>query len=305
MALPLIDDLQSNLVKQAVGLGTQFAFNSNLPRPLVRRLLDAMGVALGPAPGVTLVEGSVDAVAYDFWTPENLKPGRLLVYSHGGGYTLFSRKTHRTLASRLAVEFAAQAIVHDYRLAPEHRFPAAVEDTLIIYQHVLRQGYDPKNIIVAGDSAGGGLTFALLLAARDHQLPMPALVIGISPWVDMTLSGYSFQENVHKDVMLSPDEVRRFRAMYLDGQDPKHPYASPLYGDLRKFPPVMLQAAGDEILRDDSVLLAAALRQAGVPVELDITPGLFHDFEFAWRVLPQGEAAIVRMGDFVRRHFAD
>jgi monoterpene epsilon-lactone hydrolase len=297
------DDLRANIIKQIVGAATRVAFSDRLPKPLVQLGLNAIGVAIGPAPGCSLMEGRIDNIAYDFWTPESLQPGRLLIYSHGGGYTMFSHKTHRTLASRLAVEFQAQALVYDYRLCPEHRFPAAVDDALAAYQHVLRQGYDPRNIIVAGDSAGGGLTFALLIAARDRNLPMPGLAIGISPWVDMTLSGYSYQENVHKDVMLSPDGVRHFREMYLDGADPKHPYASPLFGDLKGFPPVMLQAAGDEILRDDSVLLAAALRQAGVKVELDIVPGLFHVFEFAWRVLPQANEAIIRMGDFVRRHY--
>ena len=305
MAVLSSDDLRTGAIKQVLGVGTRLAFNRNIPKPVVQLGLNALGVAIGPAAGCSLMEGSIDTVAYDFWTPEVLKPGRLLVYSHGGGYTMFSHKTHRTLASRLAVEFEAQAMVYDYRLSPEHRFPAAVDDALTVYQHVLRQGYDPANIILAGDSAGGGLTFALLLAARDHNLPMPGLAIGISPWVDMTLSGYSFQENPHKDVMLSPEGVRHFREMYLDGGDPKHPYASPLFGDLKGFPPVMLQAAGDEILRDDSVLFAAALRQAGIKVELDISPGLFHVFEFAWRVLPQAEEAIIRMGDFVRRHYGD
>ncbi|MFZ5628322.1 MAG: alpha/beta hydrolase [Spirochaetota bacterium] len=305
MAVSSSDDLRTGIIKQVVGVGTRVAFSRNVPRPLVQLGLNTLGVAIGPAPGCSLMEGSIDSIAYDFWTPEQLKPGRLLIYSHGGGYTMFSHKTHRTLASRLAVEFEAQAIVYDYRLSPEHRFPAAVDDALAVYQHVLRQGYDPRNIILAGDSAGGGLTFALLLAARDHDLPMPGLAIGISPWVDMTLSGYSFQENPHKDVMLSPDGVRHFREMYLDGGDPKHPYASPLFGDLKGFPPVMLQAAGDEILRDDSVLFAAALRQAGIKVELDVSPGLFHVFEFAWRILPQADEAIIRMGDFVRRHYSD
>ncbi len=304
MASSSSDDLRTGIIKQIVGAGTRLAFNRNIPKPLVQLGLNALGVAIGAAPGCSLMEGHIDGIAYDFWTPEKLKAGRLMIYSHGGGYTLFSHKTHRTLASRLAAEFETQAIVYDYRLAPEHRFPAAVNDALAVYQHVLRQGYDPRNIILAGDSAGGGLTFALLLVARDHSLPMPGLAIGISPWVDMTLSGYSYQENPHKDVMLSPDGVRHFREMYLDGNDPKHPYASPLFGDLKGFPPVMLQAAGDEILRDDSVLFAAALRQAGVKVELDISPGLFHVFEFAWRVLPQAEEAIIRMGDFVRRHYA-
>lgn len=305
MAFETENDWKTRLIKQVVGAGTRFAFNQSIPRPIIRASLDALGLALGPAPECALIEGTIDSIAYDFWTPVELKPGRLLIYSHGGGYTMFSRKTHRTLASRLAVEFEAQALVYDYRLSPEHRYPAAIDDALAVYQHVLRQGYDPRNIILAGDSAGGGLTFALLLAARDKNLPMPGLAIGISPWVDMTMAGYSFRENTDKDVMLSPDSVRHFREMYLDGGDPKQPYASPIFADLKGFPPVLLQAAGDEILRDDSVQFAAALREAGVKVELDVWPGLFHVFEFAWRILPQADEAILKMGDFVRRHYGD
>lgn len=304
MALSLVDDLRSGIVKQAFGAGSRLAFNQKIPRQLRKLALDSLGATVPAAPGCTLIEGSIDGIAFDFWTPENLQPGRLLVYSHGGGYNMFSHKTHRALASRLAVECAAQAIVYDYRLAPEHRFPAPLEDALAVYRHVLRQGYDASKIIVAGDSAGGGLTFGLLLAARDHNLPMPGLAIGISPWVDMTLSGYSYQENAHKDPVLSAETIRNFRLMYLDGSDPRHPYASPLFADLAAFPPVLLQAAGDEILRDDSVLFAAALRQAGVRVELDVVPGLFHVFELAWPLLPQADEALARLGTFARRHFS-
>jgi len=217
---------------------------------------------------------------------------------------MFSRRTHQGISTRLAQELSAQAIVYDYRLAPEHPFPAAIDDALTVYRYVLNQGYAPRNIIFAGDSAGGGITFGLMLAARDAGLPLPGLAIGLSPWVDMTASGISMRENAEKDVMLKPTGIAKFAMKYLGATNPKHPYASPLYGDLKGLPPVMLQAAGDEILRDDSVRLAIALREAGVHVELDVWPGLFHVFEFAWRWLPQAEEGMIKIGDFVRRHFA-
>lgn len=297
-------DLRTNITKQIVGLATQFAFNDSIPLPALRKVIDQMRFLARPPKGCELQTGHVGHIAYDFWTPPQFEPGRLLLYSHGGGYIMFSHRTHRGLAARLAEEFAAQAIVHDYRLAPEHRFPAAIDDALSVYRHVLEQGYDPAKIILAGDSAGGGITFALMLAARDAGLPLPGLAIGISPWVDMTASGQSMRENADKDVMLKPSDIEAFREKYLADGDTKHPYASPLFADLKGLPPVMLQAAGDEILRDDSVRLAAALRDARVAVELDVSPGLFHVFEFAWRWLPQSNDAIVRMGDFVRRHFS-
>ncbi len=297
-------DFRTRLVKQLIGAGTRFAFSKAIPTVAVRQILDLLSPVATPAENCDLAQGSIDHIAYDFWTPRSIVPGRILLYSHGGGYTMFSRKTHRGLASRLAQEFAAQALVYDYRLAPEHKFPAAIDDALVAYEHLLKLGYDPKNIIIAGDSAGGGITFALMLAARDRGLPLPGLAIGLSPWVDMTHSGKSFTENEATDVMLSPAGIRTFVERYTKESDAKHSYASPLFGNLKGFPPVMLQAAGDEILRDDSVSFAAALREAGVPVELDVWPGLFHVFEFAWRWLPQSNDAIVKMGDFVRRHYS-
>lgn len=297
-------DFRVNLTKQLVGLGSRFAFNEATPLPMLRRLIDQIGLIARPANGCELTQGHVDTIPYDFWTPAKLEPGRLILYSHGGAYTMFSRRTHRGLASRLAQELGAQAIVFDYRLAPEHKFPAAIDDALAVYRYVLSLGYDPRNIIFAGDSAGGGITFALLLAARDLGLPLPALAVGLSPWVDMTASGFSMRENADKDVMLTPSGISKFAIRYLGSADPKHPYASPLFADLKGLPPILLQAAGDEILRDDSVRFAAALREAGVKVELDVWPGLFHVFEFAWRWLPQSEEAMVKIGDFVRRHFS-
>jgi acetyl esterase/lipase len=297
-------ELRTKITKQLVGLATRFAFNEATPLSTLRTLVNQLGRLVAPPAGIELQEGEVDGIPYDFWTPENLEPGRIMLYSHGGGYTMFSRRTHRSLVARLAQEAAAQAIVYDYRLAPEHPFPAAIEDALMVYKYVLRAGYDPKKIIFAGDSAGGGITFALMLAARHEGLPLPGLAIGLSPWVDMTLSGTSMRENADTDVMLTPTVVEHFREKYLGLGDPKHPYVSPLFADLKGLPPVMLQAAGDEILRDDSVSFAAALRAAGVKVELDVWPGLFHVFELAWRWLPESEEAIVKIGDFVRRHFS-
>ena len=186
-------ELRTRMTKQLVGLATRFAFNEAMPLATLRAMVNQFGRFVAPPAGVELQQGEVDGIAYDFWTPENLEPGRLMLYSHGGGYTMFSRRTHRSLAARLAQEFAAQAIVYDYRLAPEHPFPAAIEDALSVYKYVLRAGYDPKKIIFAGDSAGGGITFALMLAARHEGLPLPGLAIGLSPWVDMTNSGTSMR----------------------------------------------------------------------------------------------------------------
>jgi len=298
-------DMRTQLTKRLVGVGTKFAFNERIPLPALRRVIDQIGLIVTVARGVELSQGHIGSIPYDFWTPAELVPGRILLYSHGGGYTMFSRRTHRGIASRLARELNAQAIVYDYRLAPEHKFPAAIDDAMLVYRHLLDAGYNPRDIIFAGDSAGGGITFGLMLAARDAGVPLPGLAIGLSPWVDMTASGHSMRENADKDVMLSPPGIAKFTLKYIGDGDAKHPYASPLFANLKGLPPVMLQAAGDEILRDDSVRLAAALRDAGVPVELDVWPGLFHVFEFAWRWLPEADEAMSKIGEFARRHYAN
>lgn len=297
-------DLTTSITKQIIGLGTRFAFYGGAPLNARRQLIDTLQHITMPADGCELSTGAIDTIRYEFWTPRTFVPGRILLYSHGGGYMMFSPGTHRGIATRLAHELSAQAIVYDYRLAPENKFPAAIDDALSVYRYVLSLGYNPHNIIFAGDSAGGGITFGLMLAARDHGLPLPGLAIGLSPWVDMTASGISMRENADKDVMLSPTGIASFAVEYMGGSDAKHPYASPLFGDLKGLPPIMLQAAGDEVLRDDSVRLAAAIREAGGKVELDVWPGLFHVFEFAWRWLPQADEGMRKIGDFVRRHYS-
>ncbi|HRP68442.1 MAG TPA: alpha/beta hydrolase, partial [Turneriella sp.] len=244
-------DIRAKIAKRIVSAGARFAFNERTPLPTLRWIIDQIRFIERLAPDVELTEGVVDLIEYDFFTPATFQPGRILLYSHGGAYTMFSHRTHRSLVSRLALEFNAQAIAHNYRLAPEHPFPAAVDDTIRIYQYLLSLGYAPANIIAAGDSAGGGLTFAFMLAARDKGLPLPRFAIGISPWVDLTAVGDSMQENKATDVMLSPEGIKKFGLRYVqDVNKLKHPYASPLFADLRGLPSVFLQAAGDEILRD-------------------------------------------------------
>ena len=195
---------------------------------------------------------------------------RHILYLHGGGFVTGSSSLYRHLTWRLATAGRARLLSVDYRLAPEHPFPAALEDAVAAYRWLLADGADSRRIAVMGDSAGGNLAFAMLLKARDEGLPLPAAAVGLSPWLDLALASPSFRLNAEADPILNADEAPSLVEYYLAGADPRMPYASPLYGDPAGLPPTLLQVGSDEILRDDSVRMAEKLRAAGCHVELEV-----------------------------------
>ncbi len=203
---------------------------------------------------------------------------RVILYLHGGAYLAGSIRTHRHLAAYLAGAAGVRAVLPDYRLAPEHPFPAALEDALCVYRHLLASGYEARHIALAGDSAGGGLAFSLLLKAAEQGLPRPACVVAFSPWTDMTMTRPSLRRNARRDMMLP---VRRFRevvSFYLQGAMTTDPLASPVYGAYDNPPPALITASKSEILRDDAVAMADRLREAGGDVALE----LWKDMPSAW-----------------------
>jgi monoterpene epsilon-lactone hydrolase len=190
----------------------------------------------------------------------------------------------------------------NYRLAPEHPFPAAVEDVLSAYRWVLKQGIDLSQVVMTGTSAGGGLVGSLLVAARDAGDPLPAAAICLSPAFDAALSGASIKTNVRSDVMLQPEMFDIVLQAYLGTTDPRTPLASPLYADLHGLPPMLLQAGGGELLRDDAIRFAQRAREAGVEVELAIWEGMFHGWQMFALVLPEGRRALEQAAQFIRAH---
>ena len=227
---------------------------------------------------------------------------RVILYLHGGAYLAGSIRTHRHLAAYLAGAAGVRAVVPDYRLAPEHPFPAALDDALCVYRHLLESGYPARNIALAGDSAGGGLVFALLLKAAGQGLPGPACVVAFSPWTDLTMTRPSLRRNARRDMMLP---LRRFREVvshYLQGAMTTDPLASPVYGDYEAPPPALITASKAEILRDDAVAMADRLRQAGGDVALE----LWKDMPNAWPLfvglVPEAAVTVERAGRFIARH---
>ncbi|HKX28454.1 MAG TPA: alpha/beta hydrolase [Blastocatellia bacterium] len=239
------------------------------------------------------------------WVEAAERPQLTIYYLHGGGYMACSPATHRQFCAAISRRADARVFSLDYRLAPEHRFPAAVEDAVQGYRWLLAQGEDPARIVIGGDSAGGGLTMATLLSLRDQGLPLPRAAFCFSPWTDLTASGQSLVTNNLRDSMFYGDSIRRAPVIYLGSAPATDPLASPIFGDLTNLPPLMIFASKAEVLLDDSVRLAERARQCGVEVDLR----LWDDLPHAWPVmigfkLPEARAAIMELADFIRQRIS-
>jgi acetyl esterase/lipase len=259
------------------------------------------GDATAPPEGVTFTSGAVGGVPGVWVEPDGADSDHIVLYLHGGGYVVGSSETHAKMVGHLAKAAGVRAFVADYRLAPEHPHPAALDDALAVYRAVLADGADPDRLVVAGDSAGGGLMVALLVAARDAGLPQPAGAIGFSPWVDLAGTGETMQTRADVDLMVTAELAEMMAAHYLAGADPRTPTASPLYADLHGLAPMCIQVGDEEVLLADSTRLADRLRAAGGEVELEVFPEMQHVFQIAAGVLPESDDALAKAGAFVVR----
>jgi len=244
---------------------------------------------------------SAGGVKAEWITAPNAAADRAILYLHGGGYIMGSINTHRELIARLSKAGQARILALDYRLAPEHPFPAPVEDATAAYRWMLAQGLKPSRIAVAGDSAGGGLTVAALVAFRDAGLPMPAAGIPISPWVDLEAICESMKTRSSQDPIVKPEMIREIARVYLAGQNPRSPLAAPLYADLHGLPSLLIHVGDAEALLDDSKRLAERAKAAGVDVTLEVWPEMPHVWHLFAHFLPEGQQAIDRAGEFVRK----
>ena len=224
---------------------------------------------------------------------------RVILYLHGGGYVIGSVRSHRELASRLSRAAAARVLVIDYRLAPEHPHPAAVEDAVAAYDWLLSRGLSSARIVVAGDSAGGGLTVATLVALREAGGPLPAAGVCLSPWVDLEGIGDSMTAKAAVDPMVQADGLRRMASMYLGALDPRTPLAAPMYAELSGLPPLLIQVGSAETLLDDSTRLAERARKAGVDVTLEVWEDMIHVWHVFGAMLPEARQAIERIAGYV------
>ena len=231
-------------------------------------------------------------------------PGRTLLYLHGGGYVIGSIDTHRELAGRLSQAASARVLVIDYRLAPEHPYPAAVEDAAAAYRWLLANGAAPGRTVIAGDSAGGGLTVAAMLALRESGDSLPAAGVCLSPWVDMEGIGDSMTGKADVDPMVRYEGLVRMASLYLNGADPRTPLAAPLYADLSGLPPLLIHVGTAETLLDDAIRLAERAQAAGVDVTLESWDDMIHVWHIFAPLLPEGQQAVERVGEYVRERAA-
>jgi monoterpene epsilon-lactone hydrolase len=270
--------------------------------PAMREALDAMGAAAEMPAGMTVERGSLAGVPLEHLTPR-ARERRVLLHAHGGGFSMGSCQSHRTLVGQLGVAARARVVLPEYRLAPEHPCPAGIDDMFAVYRALLVAGTPAEQVIVSGDSAGGGLVISMLLKARDAGLPMPRAVVLLSPHLDLTCSGESMRTRADADPWLTRELCEDARNKYLGDADPAtYPYA-PFNTPLAGLPPILIQVGDQEILLSDSEGFAQRAQAAGVPVTLEVYPELWHVFQFFAPMLPDAVDAIARIGAYVDQCF--
>ena len=291
---------RSRIVQQIVR-DSRNAFLGNLPVEVRRRRYDAAARRAIRVPrSVCLQTVAANGVPSEWLEPDNAVPGRAILYLHGGAYVICSPSTHRGLAGNIALTSQSRLLLIDYRLAPEHPFPAALDDALDAYRWLLEKGYSPENIAIGGDSAGGGLTLAAALSLRDSHEELPAALFLLSPWTDLTFSGDSIRTRAERDPLLQINDEGWLVNAYANGHPLTHPYISPLFADLHSLPPTFIQVGTEEILFDDSIRLDQKARLAGVDVTLEIWPGMWHVFQGFAPYILESQQAIDKIGEFIQ-----
>jgi acetyl esterase/lipase len=267
-----------------------------------RRLLRALTSAQPLPPGVTVTAAALGGVPTAEITTGGTEPRHVVLYFHGGVYVLGDAASAAGLAAQIGRRTDATVISVDYRLAPEHPYPAAVDDALAAYQALLDNGTTPADIAFAGESAGGGLAIATLVNARDHGLPLPAAAYVMSPYADLTLAGTTMDTKRTADPLLSRDNLQARVPDYTAGHDPALSLISPIFADLTGLPPLIIQAGTHEVLLDDAIRLARQAATADVAVTLDITPGVPHVFQAYSPILDEAATALDRAGQLLSAH---
>jgi monoterpene epsilon-lactone hydrolase len=282
------------------------ALQSQISLETRRAQLEAIGTRTPLPSDVQVEEVIVDHLTGDWiHTPEALGD-RVVLYLHGGGFVMGSSTAYRFFASALSRITQSRVFVLNYRLAPEHPFPAAFEDSTAAYRWLLSAAVKPGHVILMGDSAGGTLALSNLIASRDAGVPLPAGAVLISPLLDMTMSGASYTSNAELDIMENRDLVLEMRHMYLGERDPRSPEVSPLFADLHGLPPLLVHVGSDELLLDDSKQVVERVHQAGGSAQLHIGDGMWH----VWHTVavrqefPEGKLALDQIHNFVQQHIS-
>jgi epsilon-lactone hydrolase len=277
--------------------------DSSLPRELgeLRRVYDAMGSQTPVPIGTTPSEGMLGGCPCRWFKPTGIEHSAVVLYLHGGGYSIGSSASHLAMGPGISTRTGAAVVLLDYRLAPEHLFPAAVEDAFAAYAELLRT-YAPGQIAVSGDSAGGGLAVALIVRISDSGLPQPACVYSMSPWANLGVDSEYLNLKAAQDVVTNAEILRAMAATYLGSTDPRHPQASPIYADLHDAPPMLIQVGSAEVLLGDSLQLAEKLARADRNVRLGVWPEMIHTWQTFYPMIPEGRAALDEGCRFLQLH---
>ena len=267
-----------------------------------RKDMDARALEYKIAPDVTVEPVTANGVRAEWTSTPNDARDAALMWLHGGGYVIGSLDSHRHLVAEAGRAAGCWALALDYRLAPEHPFPAAVEDAVSGYRHLLARGIKPERIAIAGDSAGGGLVVAAMVAIRDAGLAQPGCGWCISPWVDMEMLGQSMTSKAAADPMVQREGLAEMARLYLNAADPRSPLAAPIYADLSDLSPLLIQVGAAETLLDDAIRLARVAGAADVGVDLQIWPEMVHVWHLFHPELKTGMRAITAAGAFIRAH---
>ncbi len=266
----------------------------------LRAHFTALFARFGQAPaGVEFTPGQLGPISGEWIRPAAAAPGRTILYFHGGGFLAGSPESHRPLAAKLAEAGEASIFSVRYRLAPESIYPAAVRDGIDAWRGLIASGIQPSQVVLAGDGSGGGLAFAVALAVRNAGLAMPAAIVAMSPWADLTLSGWSLLQNQKSDPAMQWEILFRCARHYLRKANPADAYASPAFANLKEFPPIMVHAGSAEILRDDASKLGDRAADAATPVSVEIYDGMGHLFQMDAKA-NEAKVSLARLGQFIR-----
>lgn len=251
--------------------------------------------------GVTGEAVCIDHINAQWLAPADITSDLVVLYLHGGGYCIGSNRTHQSLVSYIVSGLQAKALMIEYRLAPEHPFPAALEDAVTSYRWLLSQGHPPDRIVIAGDSAGGGLAVATMIQLKETALPLPVAGVCLSPWADLSASGESYRTKAAEDPIVQRDGILVFADAYLAGRDRKTVLASPVFGDLTGLPPLLIQVGSAEVLLDDARRLAANAKATGVEADLEVWDQMVHVWQLFSALLPEGREALEEVVRFIRQ----
>ncbi|NTW71201.1 MAG: alpha/beta hydrolase [Eubacteriaceae bacterium] len=292
---------QSKLIEKLLRKYNLNADNQVVGIKKKRKIQERNARILNLIPGGEFIDVRIGDIKGQIIEGEEFVPGRIILYLHGGAYCTGTVKSYRILARKIADTCRAELLIINYRLAPEHPFPGAIQDSVKAFKWLIEKGYKSEAIFLVGDSAGGGLALSTCVKLKAEGISLPAGIVCMSPWTDLTLSGKSIKTRAKRDPLLNPDIIKRCSGYYCKNEDPENPLISPVYADLTGLPKTMIQIGTEEILYDDSIQMAKALKNCHVDVSLEIYKGMFHVWQFFYYLIPEARRAVGQIGVFVER----